>query len=105
MWHLELPEMKATVVFVALLTFPTKVALNPQEKCYESSREHPAMLACDAQNQHVFQDRAVRNACDADSRCGWACDASAGYAKSLAMWAERCEPLRCFPSSFFSEFI
>ena len=29
-----------------------------------------------------------------DSRCGLACDASACDAKSLAMWFERCEPLR-----------
>ena len=36
----------------------------------------------------------MRNACDSDSRCGLACDASARDAKSLAMWVERCEPLR-----------
>ena len=35
----------------------------------------------------------MRNACDSDSRCGLACDASARDAKSLAMWVERCEPL------------
>ena len=29
-----------------------------------------------------------------DSHCGLACDASARDAKSLAMWVERCEPLR-----------
>ena len=34
----------------------------------------------------------MRNACDSDSRCGLACDASARDAKSLAMWVERCEP-------------
>ena len=33
----------------------------------------------------------MRNACDSDSRCGLACDASARDAKSLAMWVERCE--------------
>ena len=37
----------------------------------------------------------MRNACDSDSRCGLACDASTRDAKSLAMWVERCEPLRC----------
>ena len=36
----------------------------------------------------------MRNACDSDSRCGLACDASARNAKSLAMRVERCEPLR-----------
>ena len=36
----------------------------------------------------------MRNACDSDSRCGLDCDASARDAKSLAMWVERCEPLR-----------
>ena len=35
----------------------------------------------------------MRNACDSDSRCGLACDASARDAKSLAMWVERCKPL------------
>ena len=33
----------------------------------------------------------MRNACDSDSRCGLACDASARDAKSLAMWVERCK--------------
>ena len=36
----------------------------------------------------------MRIACDSDSRCGLACDASARDAKSLAMWVERCEPLK-----------
>ena len=36
----------------------------------------------------------MRNACDSDSRCSLACDASACDAKSLAMWVEQCEPLR-----------
>ena len=36
----------------------------------------------------------MRNACDSDSRCGLACDASTRDAKSLAMCVERCEPLR-----------
>ena len=35
----------------------------------------------------------MRNACDSDSRCGLAWDASARDAKSLAMRVERCEPL------------
>ena len=35
----------------------------------------------------------MQNACDSDSRCGLACDASARDAKSLAMRVERCEPL------------
>ena len=39
-------------------------------------------------------NRAMRNACDADSHCGLACDASACHAKSLTIWIERCEPLR-----------
>ena len=39
----------------------------------------------------------MRNACDADSRCGLLCDASARDAKSLAMWVERCEPLSISP--------
>ena len=41
-----------------------------------------------------FKDRAMRNPCDSDSRCGLACDASTRDAKSLSMWVERCEPLR-----------
>ena len=41
-----------------------------------------------------FSDRAMRNACDSDSRCGLACDASARDAKSLAIRVERREPLR-----------
>ena len=36
----------------------------------------------------------MRNACNSDSRSGLARDGSARSAKSLAMWAERCEPLR-----------
>ena len=55
--------------------------------------EKAAMLACDAKNGGVFQDRAMRNACDSDSRCGLACDASARDAKSLAIRVERCKPL------------
>ena len=44
--------------------------------------------------QHVFQDRrAMRNACDSDTRCGLACDASARHAESLAMRVEQCKPL------------
>ena len=39
----------------------------------------------------------MRNACDSDSRCGLDCDVSARDAKSLAMWVERCEPLRPGP--------
>ena len=35
----------------------------------------------------------MRNACDSDSRCGLACDASARDAKSLVMWVARCEAL------------
>ena len=38
-------------------------------------------------------------ACDSDSRCGLACDASVGDAKSLAMWVERCEPLSALHST------
>ena len=38
--------------------------------------------------------RCHRNACDSDSRCGLACDASTRDAKLLAVWVERCEPLR-----------
>ena len=41
------------------------------------------------------RSRAMRSACDSDSRCGLACDASARDANSLVMWVERCEPLRC----------
>ena len=37
----------------------------------------------------------MRNACDSDSGCGLACDASSSDAKSLAMWVERSEPLSC----------
>ena len=33
------------------------------------------------------------NACDSDSGCGLACDATARDSKSLAMRVERCEPL------------
>ena len=66
---------------------------NSQEKSHKNSRENPAMLACDAKNRHVFYDRAMRNACDSDSRCGLACDASACDAKLLAIRVERCEPL------------
>ena len=39
----------------------------------------------------------MRNACDSDSRCGLACDASSRDAKSLAMRLERCEPLSVTP--------
>ena len=59
--------------------------LNSQEKCHKNSPENPAMLACDAKNQHVFRDRAMRNACNSDSGCGLACNAGARNAKSLAM--------------------
>ena len=46
----------------------------------------------------------MRSACDSDSRCGLACDASARDAKSLAMWVERCEPLsHCVCEMFFEE--
>ena len=41
----------------------------------------------------------MRNACDSDSPCGLACDASARDAKSLAMRVERCEPLQRQKSS------
>ena len=51
--------------------------------CHQSSRENPAMLICNAKNRHVFQDRVMRKACDSDSRCGLACDASGHDAKSL----------------------
>ena len=36
------------------------------------------MLACDVKHQHAFQNRTMRNACGSNSRCGVACDASAG---------------------------
>ena len=37
----------------------------------------------------------MRNACDSDSCCGLACDAeSLAMPNPLAMWVERCEPLR-----------
>ena len=68
--------------------------LKSQENARKKACENPAMLACDAKNRGVFQDRAMRNACDSDSRCGLACDASTRGAKSLAMWVEQCEPLR-----------
>ena len=60
-----------------------EVALNLQGKCHKSSRENPAMLACDAKNRHdiVFRDRAMRSACGSDSRCCMACDASDGDVK------------------------
>ena len=67
--------------------------LKSQETCQKNPCENPAILACDAKNQHAFKDRAMRNACDSDSRCGLACDARARDAKSLAMGVERCEPL------------
>ena len=35
----------------------------------------------------------MRNACNLDTHCGLACDASARDAKLLTMWVERCEPL------------
>ena len=66
--------------------------LKSQENARKEVCENPAMLACDAKNRGV--GRAMRNACDSASRCGLACDASACDAKSLAMWVERCEPLR-----------
>ena len=53
----------------------------------------PALLACNATKRHVFQYRAMQNACNPDSRCSLACDASARDAKSLVMRVERCEPL------------
>ena len=51
------------------------------------------MLACDAKYRRASQDQAMQNARDLDSRCGLACDANAGDAKSLVMWVERCQPL------------
>ena len=68
--------------------------LRSQENASKKACENPAMLACDAKNRGVFKDRAMRNACGSDSRCGLACDASARDAKSLAIRVERCEPLR-----------
>ena len=50
------------------------------------------------ENRHVFQHRAMGNACDSGCRCGLACDANAGDAKSLAMLVKRCEPLSLTPS-------
>ena len=47
--------------------------------------------------------RAKRNACDSDSCCGLACDASVCDAKSLAMWGERREPLS--PAVFHRPYI
>ena len=35
-------------------------------KCQKSLCKDPAMLACDARNRHVFEDRAMRSACDSD---------------------------------------
>ena len=67
--------------------------LKSQENARKKDCENPAMLACDAKNHGVFLDRAMRNACDSDSRCGLACDASARDVKSLAIRVERCEPL------------
>ena len=62
------------------------------------SRKFPAkILRCWPAMRKIgvfFEDRAMRNACDSDSRCGLACDASTRDAKSLAMRVERCEPLR-----------
>ena len=56
----------------------------------------PSDRACDAKSRHVFQYREMQNACASDSRCIFLpCDASAPGAKSLVMWVERCEPLRC----------
>ena len=80
------------------------VAVNLQEKCHKSSRENPAMLACNVENRHVFQHRAMRNACNSNSetRCGLTCDGSARDAKSLAMLVERCEPIG-FPPLGFQE--
>ena len=63
-------------------------------KMPEKTCENLAVLACDAKNRHVFWDRAMWDACDSDSRCGLACDASACDAKSLATWVEQCKPLR-----------
>ena len=70
-----------------------QIDLISPEKSHKNSRENPAMLACDAKNRHVFKGRAMRNACDSDSRCGLACDASTRDATSLAMRVERCQPL------------
>ena len=67
--------------------------LKSQENTRRNASENPAMLAFDAKNRHVFQDRALRNVCDSDFYCSLACDASARDAKSLAMRVERCEPL------------
>ena len=51
-------------------------------KSYKSSCESPAVgLLCE-KYQRTILDRALRNACDSDSRCGLACDASARNAKS-----------------------
>ena len=64
--------------------FWASLDLKSQEKQQKNPGENPAMLACDAKNRHVFKDRAMRNVCDSDSRCGLACDASTRDAKSLA---------------------
>ena len=42
----------------------------------QSSRENSAMLACDAKESHICWHRAMRNACDSDSGCGLAWDAT-----------------------------
>ena len=61
----------------------------PQKSCDVGLRCWRVMLACDAKYRHLFLDRATRNACG-----GLACDASTRDAKSLAMWVERCKPLK-----------
>ena len=55
----------------------------------------------------MFLKIAMRNVCDLDSRCSLACDASARDAKSLAMWVERCEPLRpeCFDAKALQQIL
>ena len=46
----------------------------------------------------MFLRSSDAKACDSDSCCGLAWDASARDAKSLARWVERCEPLSSSPN-------
>ena len=65
--------------------------LKSQENARKTFCENPAMLACDAKNRHVFKiERCEMPAI----RTPAACDASTRDAQSLAMWVERCKPLR-----------
>ena len=72
------------------LCYARKVMILAQRARAKILRCWPAM--CKIMSCFCYQ--VIRNACDLDSRCGLACDATACNAKLLAIQVERCEPPR-----------